>query len=296
MPLKVGQDITASRKRLAVFIGLAFLLVGCAGGGSYSVYPSPFTPEADAYAEARGWQKRNYQTPQGFRLTGYRSPLSAARSDRLVVFIERDGAWISRTEQARDPTPDNTDMIRLAVNDPSPNKLYLGRPCMYLTTAELARCSPQYWNLHRYAPEALDAMSAAIDQEIAASGARDVFLVGWSGGGAVAALLAARRNDVVGFATIAANVDHAAWTRVMGVTPMRHSLNPADFADRLEKIPQTHFIGGQDDVVPASVAQSYRARFRDASRLRIVTIARFDHDCCWARDWAELAREARLYE
>ena len=42
--------------------------------------------------------------------------------------------------------------------------------------------------------------------------------------------------------TIAAPLDHAFWTRVMKISPMKGSLNPSDIADRLAPIPQTHFV------------------------------------------------------
>lgn len=291
---------TASLHRLAVSFRLlpfiALLLAGCASSNSGL---SPFVDDLVDYAQGRGWERRNYDTPQGFRFTGFRSPglrvPQQGSSQRLVIFIERDGVWVSRTQQAADPTPDNPDMIRLAMNDPSPLKLYLGRPCMFLTDAERGGCSPRYWNLHRYAPEAVAAMSAAIDQEKAATGAARIFLVGWSGGGTVAALLAAQRQDVDGFATIAANLDHAAWTRMMRVAPLTNSLNPVDFAARLGSIPQWHFTGGQDNVVPEAVLQSYRAHLGNSANIRVIRLARFDHDCCWARDWARLAQDAGLY-
>jgi hypothetical protein len=42
---------------------------------------------------------------------------------------------------------------------------------------------------------------------------------------------------------VAGNIDHRAITAHRKVTPMEGSLNPADVADRVRSIPQTHFVG-----------------------------------------------------
>ena len=48
--------------------------------------------------------------------------------------------------------------------------------------------------------------------------------------------------------TIAAPLDHAAWTAQHNVQPLVGSLNPAD-SQELRKIPQVHFLGGKDTIV-----------------------------------------------
>lgn len=78
-------------------------------------------------------------------------------------------------------------------------------------------------------------------------------LIGYSGGGVLAALIAARRTDVRRIVTVAANLDLAVWTRTLGVDAMRNSLDPAREADRIEAIPQYHLAGASDEAVPPSV-------------------------------------------
>jgi len=55
----------------------------------------------------------------------------------------------------------------------------------------------------RFAPEVINSFSRAIDTLKEKSGAKYVELVGYSGGGAIAVLVAAGRSDVVGVRTVA---------------------------------------------------------------------------------------------
>ncbi len=59
-------------------------------------------------------------------------------------------------------------------------------------------------------------------------------------------LLAAQRRDVDAVITVAANLDHRAWTAHHGDTPLHCSLNAADFARRLQSVPQVHYAGEKD--------------------------------------------------
>ena len=72
---------------------------------------------------------------------------------------------------------------------------------------------------------------------------------------------------------------------------MNGSLNPADYADTLRGVPQLHFIGGDDSIVPTHVARSYGEKLAGASRLQIVPLDGHDHTCCWVREWTKLRRE-----
>ncbi len=203
----------------------------------------------------------------------------------LVVYIEGDGfAWKNRVALSADPTPKDPVGLRLAVQDQASTVLYLGRPCHY-TGHTSSGCHPRYWSSHRYSPEVVGAVSDAIDQAKGMVQAAWVDLVGFSGGGAVAALLAAQRGDVFRLTTIGANLDHAAWTAYHQVTPLDGSLNPADFAMQLQTVPQIHFVGGKDIIVPESVVRAYRNRMTDPSLTQIRVIPEYDHHCCWVQSW-----------
>lgn len=211
--------------------------------------------------------------------------------DRLVVYVEGDGqAWRNRFVPSRDPTPLEPIGLELAVQDPAPLVVYLARPCQYTSPGGAGACRARYWTTYRYAPEVIESISLAIDHYKTVTGAREVELVGYSGGGAVAALAAARRDDVAGLTTVAATVDHATWTAHHDLTPMRGSLNPADFAAELQRVPQVHLVGEDDSVVPGLVARAFLSRMTDRSRARLAVIEDFGHECCWVRDWPALRR------
>ena len=207
----------------------------------------------------------------------------------LTVYIEGDGrAWLNRVTPSDDPTPDRPVALRLAVSDASPNVAYIARPCQYTDVRARDACHPRYWTSHRYAPEVIDALSTAIDSFKTRSGSSQIELIGYSGGGAAAVLIAARRTDVARLITVAANLDLAAWTRTLDVDPMPASLDPALEADRAANIPQYHLAGGDDETVPPSIVRGYAARTSMPGVARIVEeVQGYSHDCCWHRDWAQ---------
>ncbi len=211
-----------------------------------------------------------------------------ASNARVTVYVESDGApWRLPDEPPSDPTPLRPLVLRMAIADPSPAVAYLGRPCQYLGREELLQCEPVLWMGGRFRDEAVAAMSLAVDRLKRIYGATEVNLVGYSGGGAMAALIAARRSDVSCLVTVAAPLDTRAWTDAIGVSPLSLSLNPADDADRLRRVPQTHFRGGRDKVVPSATTR----RFLDhAPGATVIDKQSFDHRCCWDDEWKDLRR------
>lgn len=217
--------------------------------------------------------------------------LQADRGVPLHVYIEGDGhAWRRRYQRSSDPTPREPLGLELAAADRTANVIYLARPCQYTLARDAAQCGPRYWTGARYS----EAVIASLDQALSvlkhAQGRDDarIVLIGYSGGGTVAALLAARRDDVRALITIAANLDHQAWTRGHGDTPLSASLNAADIAGKIRALPQIHFAGGQDKTVPLAVIRSYLRRMGDTGETSLRIIPGFDHHCCWLRAWPRL--------
>jgi pimeloyl-ACP methyl ester carboxylesterase len=220
------------------------------------------------------------------------APRRWAADQPLTVYVEGDGfAWINRYRQSDDPTPRDPVGLRLALADPAANLVYVARPCQYGTEATRRTCDPAYWSLARFADEVVVALNTVIDRYRAQSGATRVHLYGFSGGGSLALLAAARRSDVAQVTTVAAILDTEAWTRQIGVTPLYQSLNPADAAPRLGGIPQRHLVGADDKTVPPAVASSYQARFDAAHRPLVQVVPGQGHECCWADAWPRLLRQ-----
>ncbi len=232
-----------------------------------------------------------------FELVTFHRGLSGA--DSLVIYIEGDGR-VARTltRPSKDPTPRNPVGLKLALADPSDAVLYIARPCQYLDEEQLSGCSPRYWLLSRYAEEVVAATNQVIDWALESADRPGIpmGLVGYSGGGAVAALVAARRHDVSWLVTIAGNLDHKKWTEIHDLTPLLDSfnprigpkwtsLNPPDYATELQEIPQLHLVGEEDTNIPPSVAESYARAFADRTRIEIEVVPKTDHHCCWEKTW-----------
>ena len=217
----------------------------------------------------------------GFRHVVLRPPRQ--QGSRLHVYLDHDGTpWLGDTPAA-DPTPRNTLMLQLLALDPSP-ALYLGRPC-YLGLGTDASCRPELWTSARYSEPVVSSMAAAIEHLIAAGGFSEIVLVGYSGGGAIAMLLAARIPQTVAVVTVAANLDIDAWADHQGWPRLTGSLNPARVAQPVG-ILRWHYAGARDTTVPAEVIQR-AAPPGD----RVVVVAEYDHVCCWAEQWPSVLQE-----
>jgi len=228
----------------------------------------------------------------GFRLAAF---LKNGPGKDLVVYIEGDGhAWANRRTPSADPTPRELLVLRLAALDPAPKALYLARPCQFSQAAPAA-CTPDLWTNARYSQTVVSSLNRALDEAKALSGADRLHLVGYSGGGALAVLVAANRKDVSDILTVAANLDTAAWTAHHGISPLAGSLNPADKASQVAAIPQTHLCGNQDKVVPAFLCQRYLARMGLPETARCLEIGGVNHTQGLESRWVDLLAAHRRF-
>ncbi|MCZ7655295.1 MAG: hypothetical protein M5R42_15030 [Rhodocyclaceae bacterium] len=276
-----------SLRRAALLLGAALCFAaGCAlqetiGGSREGV---------TAWAAARGFRAETVSAEGSISIPccGGAPLQHSSRS------ISRATAPPGRTPGARPttPPPRRPVALLLAERDPSPQVAYLGRPCQYLGEAERAKCGAVYWSSRRYVQRVVDAMDAAVTRLKASAGADRLRLVGHSGGGVIAALLALRRNDVDSLVTVAAPLSLTAWTDRHGLSPLEKALDPMRLAETGRLPPAVHFAGEADEVVPPDIVAEF-ARRRGG---RLETLTGFDHDCCWARNWPELLRRVRIQE
>ncbi|MBI3431286.1 MAG: alpha/beta hydrolase [Hydrogenophilales bacterium] len=253
--------------------------------------PSPATRRdtADALAARQGWQHIDIPA-RSFDLAAY-VPRVQASGEMLSVYIEGDGfAWFSPSQPSSDPTPINPLGLKLALAQPDGPAAYLARPCQFVD-AEASGCAQRYWTQQRFAPEVIAAEDQALDALKARFHAVQLTLVGYSGGAAVAALLAERRHDVSRLITVAGNLDPVAWTRYHHVEPLTGSLNPADARAALKGVRQWHFVGGQDRVVPPALVESFADGFPAAQRPTVRIEPGYTHDCCWTENWPRLIEQ-----
>jgi len=271
-----------------VAVGLWLALASCA-----LPPPAQRATEARALAATRGWSDVRL-TVGGFELQAYLAPKAGAGSGVLTVYIEGDGlVALDRYTPSLDPTPVDPMALRLALADPQPMVAYLARPCQYPWGKPRGGCDPRHWGSHRFAPELIAATDQALGQLKARSGARSLRLVGYSGGAAMAALVTARRTDVVAWASVAGNLDTETWVQALRLSALHGSLNPRTVAANLRHLPQVHLVGAEDRVVPGQVMDAFflamgGAGPPPAGDTRVVRVPGFDHVCCWVRDWPRL--------
>lgn len=216
-----------------------------------------------------------------FRHVVYTRAMSSSDA-RLTIYLESDGLpWVNGRVPSSDPTSRDPLALKLMLQSKGP-ALYVTRPCYHELMDE--GCSWQQWTLARYSESIVDSMVAAIRTKLHDVNAARVQLVGYSGGGALAVLIAERLADVERVVTIAANLDTDAWTTHHGYLPLQGSLNPAR-GDRPHPWEEVHLQGGKDTVVPIATTEAY---FKRHPASRRITFENFDHACCWTE---ELARK-----
>ena len=271
---------TLSRPAPTALIFAALLLSACV---STTAAPDNRAQTARTLAAAGGLQGR-VLTAAPFDLTIY-SRLTAP-GQPVRVYIEGDGlAFIGRRQVSSDPTPTDPVALRLAAMDPGPNVIYMARPCQY---SRGPGCGKDYWTGGRFAPAVITAMDSALTQMTQTAATNGVEFIGFSGGGAVAALLAARRDDTLTLRTVAGNLDHAAHSTLHKVTPLSGSLNPPQNAARLRTIPQHHFTGAEDKNVPAAIYQSYAVALGPTPCLHHTIVPGANHEKGWTASWLNL--------
>ena len=205
----------------------------------------------------------------------------------LWVFLEGDGQpWVDQGRRiARDPSP--TIPLAFDLFKASPvARAYLGRPC-YFSHANDAGCDPSLWTSARYGEAAVASVAAALETLVQDNSSRRVILVGYSGGGTIAYLVAPRIAAVSAVVTIAGNLDIDAWTRAHRFLALSQSDNPATAPALDRRITQIAIVGSRDVNVPQS---SLRA-FLDRQQPQEVWIYdNHDHACCWRRDWPSILK------
>jgi len=242
----------------------------------------------DRAARQRGFHSRVVDGARFSHLVYERD--GASKSDLLHVYLEGDASPRSAIRyRPPDPTPEGGVVLRLMALDPEPS-LLLGRPCHHA----VAPCDPFYWTVGRYNEDVVESLVAALESERAARSSPGVVLVGYSGGGALAMLMAERVAATRAVITIAGNLDPTRWTRHHGYTPLSGSLSPAESAPLDPRILQIHLVAESDERIPPGITQEAVARQRGA---RLHRYEDFDHACCWESIWpavlSELSRELK---
>lgn len=248
---------------------------------------------AEAIASTGGLKQITVET-SSFKLRGYARIRNTEAP--LVVYLEGDGmAWFSRHHPSDNPTPRDPLALRLATIDQSENVLYLARPCQYIAWQDTTSpCDVEYWTQKRFAPEVINATNEAIDEVMQQYQLQDgVHLVGYSGGGAVAALVAKMRGDVLSLRTIAGYLDHVALNKERGVSPLTGSLDPMEEIQALRKLPQIHYSGSRDTVIPTWVAENFTKAQKNPYCADLI-VEDTSHHSGWENVWKQAWKQVPL--
>lgn len=216
-----------------------------------SLAPKRAHDAADAVAKNHGFTHRMVKGGE-FLFTTYQKITDT--SAEYVVYIEGDGSIVDKGMPSNNPTPIHPMVLELATKDRRANIVYIARPCQYTPMELNLKCEPSYWSDKRWSEDSVDAMNSAIKSIV---GNKKIHLVGFSGGGGIAVLIAARNPAVKDIITLAGNLDHVSFNKYHGAFQCLNSLNPIDYAKSINQVLQIHFSGSKDKKVPSFIADSF---------------------------------------
>jgi hypothetical protein len=254
-----------------------FALGGCIG----TTYPYMRTETAQRIA-APAWMIKRDINASPFLIRAYERIHD--RGGVATVYIEGE-----ESETQSEATPLNPVALHLASKDKAENVIYLARPCQYtgmLSPAE--KCDQKYWKEGRLSEEVIQSIDTALDEISKRYSITSFDLVGYSSGGAIASLIAARRDDITSLRTVAGILDHEVYSNEIQIEPLNESLNPVSQAPALANMPQYHFIGGRDNVVPPAVLHSYLQAMPPSKCVQTMLLQEASHDDGWVDKWPEL--------
>lgn len=265
---------------------LAFVTIGLASCQAKQ------PPEWGTFSTQSGLTKTLISTPP-FTLTTFHSPPMEQPAQDLYIYIEGDGrAYISKTHPSGNPTPHTPVGLYLAAADRTHAVAYLGRPCQHTPSSLNPACKNyKWWTKNRFDRISTEALANAANQLITQFNPARVHLVGFSGGGFFAMELATQLKNVVSIRTVAGNLVPNEVNRWHRVTHMPAALNPMVQSEKLANIPQIHYVGGQDKVIPPALTRQMLSHYPHQRCTQVRVIHSNDHLHGWQAMWPTLVME-----
>lgn len=262
-----------------------FRLMAVCGLASCAPHATRVSEQFEQQASAAGLIRHVIQG-NSFSHIVYERATVRKSHDPVLVYLEGDGSpSFDRVNPALDPSPRNPLALKLMTQTQHP-AWYLTRPC-YLSFYNETGCYGSLWTDARYSDQVVDSMVAALSRYGQTRDNPPLILIGYSGGGTLAVLMAPKLKNVVGVATVAANLDIVAWTTTRGYSPLTASRNPAN--EPPANITEVHFVGALDKNVPPASTDHYFVTHPDAL---LWSYDAFDHYCCWEKQWPTLLNRA----
>lgn len=264
----IAKGLVATRLALFALATAAMVLGGCAS-----------LPErADVVADQAGFASLQLRGGP-FSLQGYEREASGTHAR---VYIEGDGRpWRAGGRVvSNDPTPRRLLALDWMRKVPGP-ALYLGRPCYFASVVEHG-CQSMLWTYGRYSETVVQSLAGGLESWLRTRPQiKSLTLVGHSGGGVLALLLAERVTLVEEVIAVSTPVDIDIWTQLHGYTPLFASLNPSQLQAWRGGVKRRIYFGEQDrQVPPDSFVQAARS-----IGSRVTVVEDKGHDCCGPDIW-----------
>ena len=168
--------------------------------------------------------------------------------------------------------------------------VYIARPCYlmkgFAEEIEDPECSAYWWTFGRYSEKVVNSMAKIIEQE--SESYNNIVLIGHSGGGTLAALLAEQNEKTVALVTAAANLNVAEWVTYHQFTPLYGSLDPTRGVVLPNNIVQLHYIGDSDNEIKVGWQNDYLSRHPNAS---LTILPEVTHQGGWYIHWPNILNE-----
>lgn len=271
-------------------IKAAFLTILILGGCIATSLPTLRTETAQRIA-APAWMIKRDIPAAPYLLRAYER--IHKRGGIANIYIEGDGINGKYASGKRaDFTPVNPVALHLASKDNAENLIYLARPCQF--TGRIAyphKCENMEWQEERFSQDVINTYNNALDEIRNRYNIRGFHITGYSGGAAIATILAAQRKDILSLRTVAGIMDNQAYTAMNNNFPLSsNALNPVNYASDLVKIPQYHFTGGQDHLVHASILNSYLQALPPTHCVQTLLVQEAEHEAGWVDKWPEILK------
>lgn len=247
---------------------------------SCSANHQSITAKTSEIARSQGLEPKIYQT-KNFKI--FTLQRISDKNKPVRIYLEGDGrAFLNRNLASLNPTPTSYFLINLIKEDPSPNLIYIARPCQYLDDQS---CEQKYWTSERFSAKIADAINEVLQN----FSTQKLQLIGYSGGGAIAKYLAVKNKNITSLRTIAGNLDQKKFAEIHRVAILDEAFIDNDLPN-LATIPQIHFVGSDDKIIPPIIAQTYLEKLPQKDCIKIITIEKATHYQGWDKNWRDLLK------
>ena len=202
--------------------------------------------------------------------------------NKLIVYIEGDGlSWVDRFTISSNPTPTDPLAFKMALIDEGENIIYLARPCQYEWNNQ---CNKEIWTISQYSSTILNSYKDIITH--LSKTYKEIHLVGYSGGAGIAMYLGSIGNkNIKSIRTIAGNINHNELSKILKISRLKKSINFYSIEKKINTIPQVHYYGLKDKIVPNELQTSYKIRNSKNKCIKIESVSKATHNEGWVDFW-----------